>query len=143
AVVEMQALLLTASDEQLGAFNAALAPLGVAAGASRVYLFENHYDPQGMLRMSQRAEWCAPGISPEIDNPELQDVLYDEFFPRWYDAMSQRRSVEGIVREFPEVEREFLGAQGILAILVIPMFVEVEFLGFIGFDNCRDEQPWS
>ncbi len=143
AVVEMQALLLTASDEQLGAFNAALAPLGVAAGASRVYLFENHRDAQGRLLLSQRAEWCAPGISPEIDNPDLQNLPYDEFVPRWYDMLSQRRAVEGVVRDFPEGERNILEMQGVLAVLVLPMFVEGEFIGFIGFDNCRDEQPWS
>lgn len=74
AVVLMQRLLLTTSYEH-GALNPVLEPLAKAAGASRVYLFENHDGDDGQLLISQRAEWCAPGITPELDPPSFKACL--------------------------------------------------------------------
>ena len=65
-----------------------LAPIGEASGASRIYLFESHRAPTGELLASQRAEWCAPGVKPEIDNPELQNLAMEQFFPRWVRLLS-------------------------------------------------------
>ncbi|MBK8264333.1 MAG: GAF domain-containing protein [Nannocystis sp.] len=144
AVVEMQARLLTSSEDHLGAFNHALAPLGEAAGASRVYLFENHRRPSdGALVTSQRAEWCAAGVCAEIDNPALQGLAYDDFLPRWADVMARGERIEMLAREYDELERMILAPQGILSILVIPLMVDGEFTGFIGFDNCAVERRWG
>ena len=143
AVVSMQRELLLTRGDELGALNPALEPLGQAAGASRVYLFENHPGPDGELLMSQRAEWCAPGIEPELDNPQLQDLSYDDFFPRWAEQMRQGELVRGIVEEFPDSEREILEPQQILSILVIPFEVAGVFTGFIGFDNCVEARAWD
>ncbi|MEZ4383760.1 MAG: GAF domain-containing sensor histidine kinase [Nannocystaceae bacterium] len=143
AVVEMQSRLLSTPSDQLGAFNHALAPLGEAAGASRVYLFENHSGADGTRQTSQRAEWCAPGVTPEIDNPDLQGLSYDDFLPRWAAVMGAGQRVEKLHTEFDELERELLGPQGILSILVIPLMVDGAFTGFIGFDNCASATRWG
>ena len=144
AVVQMQARLLTTREDHLGAFNHALEPLGQASGASRVYLFENHERAEdGMLLMSQRAEWCAPGVQPELDNPALQDLPYDEFFPVWSRELKAGRRVERLASEFDEMEREMLAPQQIFSLLVLPILVDGEFDGFIGFDNYVSETPWS
>ena len=46
-----------------------LARIGQAANASRAYLFAFHTDPKGRPVASQRFEWVARGIEPQIDNP--------------------------------------------------------------------------
>jgi len=48
-----------------------LSRLGQAMGVSRAYLFQRHTGPIGDEVVSQRHEWCAPGITPQIQNPEL------------------------------------------------------------------------
>lgn len=116
-----------------------LRQLGETANASRVYIFENH----GMQLMSQRLEWCAPGIMPEIDNPALQNLAYDDFFPRWLKLLSQGAIVNGIVSDFPDSEQAILAPQGILAILILPLIVNEELRGFIGFDNCWEPRLWE
>jgi K+-sensing histidine kinase KdpD len=45
--------------------------LGVAAEASRVYLFENHTDAQGDLLTTLRYEWVAPGVASRLGDPVL------------------------------------------------------------------------
>lgn len=141
-LVKIQRLLLAGSVDKNG-YAEILEHLGKTADVSRVYIFENSYDPSGRLLMSQRAEWCNIGIQPEINNPRLQNLPYDDFFPRWTSLLSQGEIVAGAVRDFPESERLILEPQGIIAILVLPIFVKNHFWGFIGFDNCVHSKPWD
>jgi len=117
--------------------------LGDVSGASRVYIFENHQDEPGNLLTSQKAEWCAEGITPQIDNPELQNLPFNEVIPRWATELGQGNIIEGIVANFPKEERLILEPQHIKAILVLPLMVSNSFFGFIGFDNCQQARPWD
>jgi PAS domain S-box-containing protein len=119
-----------------------LAQLGQIAQVSRVYIFENSHDADGQLVTSQRAEWCAPGIKPEIDNPELQNVPYD-MIPRWAEVLGQGNIISGLVSGFPESERQILEPQNIQSLLVLPLMVSGEFFGFIGFDDCSEPRRWG
>ncbi len=141
-LVKIQRLLLATKGHH-HYYQEVLAHLGVVAGASRVYLFENHWDAAGRMFMSQRAEWCAEGISAEIDNPLLQNLPYSEFFPRWAASLSLGESVHGRVADFPESERLVLEPQGIQAILILPLMVGGKLFGFIGFDNCASDYSWD
>ena len=120
-----------------------LQTLGPVSGASRIYIFENHSDESGRLLMSQRGEWCARGVQPEIDNPTLQNLCYDGFAPRWAKVLAQGKFVAGIVADFPLSERLVLEPQGILSILILPLMVDGKFFGFIGFDNCAEARAWT
>ena len=51
--------------------------------------------------------------------------------------------VYGHTREFPEIEQRELREQDILSIAIIPIFVEGEWWGQIGFDECFAEREWS
>ncbi len=121
-----------------------LARLGRAADVSRAYVFENHIAPDGTLLTSQRHEWVAEGITPQIDNPELQNFPWIEGgFQRWVAALSRGEAISGLVRDFPERERQVLEAQDIRSILVLPIFVGEKWWGFLGFDECRRERQWQ
>lgn len=142
AVAAMQRALSATPSADLRGLQHVLAPLGEASDVSRVYLFENHRR-DGELMMSQRAEWCAPGIVPEIDNPELQDLSYDEFFPRWATELGAGRPIVDRVSDMPASEREVLEAQQIQSILVVPLTIQGQFIGFIGFDDCSSPRVWT
>ena len=80
--------------------------LGQATEVDRVYIFECHSAPNtGDKLMSQRWEWVAPGIVPEIDNPELQNLSFQDSLPSWYPKLSQNQEISGLVKDFPETER--------------------------------------
>jgi PAS domain S-box-containing protein len=118
--------------------------LGRAAGVSRAYIFENYAAEDGATWTTQRYEWVAPGIQAQIDNPELEAFSFREAgWGRWEDALGRGEVLHGHVRGFPEAERQVLGAQDILSIMVVPIFVEGEWWGFIGFDECEREREWS
>jgi len=118
--------------------------LGEVAGASRVYVFQMHPARDGTLLTSQRYEWVAPGITPQIDSPDLQNLPMEAAgFGRWVDILGQDRIVQGAVSELPDPERALLAGQDIFSLVVVPIFVASEWWGFIGFDECKEARRWS
>jgi two-component system, cell cycle sensor histidine kinase and response regulator CckA len=142
AVVELQQRLLAASSSE-NLYEQLMQPLGEAAGASRAYFFEAHRAPDGNLLFSQRAEWCAPGIQPELANPVMQNMRLEQQMPRLYELLSRGQYISGLVRNLPPEEREILEPQGIRSLLTLPMWVHGTLAGFIGFDNCVEEREWE
>ncbi len=123
---------------------AVLEALGRAADVSRVYLFQNLIEHPNTLIFSQRFEWAAPHASPQIDNPELKEFRpMEQGFERWVGLLSENKVINGPIRTFPPAERPILEAQEIRSILVVPIFVEGRWWGFLGFDECRSERKWE
>ena len=131
ALVQVQQTLLAASNAPLAAsFPQILKLLGEAAGASRVYIFENHststdlilipkqtnlrpqFPGTGNLRVSQRAEWCAPGISTKLEHPEQQQLALSTFLPRWQPILAAGGEIASQVADLPVSEREVSGTTG-------------------------------
>lgn len=116
----------------------ALAIIGKTMGVSRAYIFE--YRPETDT-LDNTVEWCSPGVSPQKDH--LQGVPACTT-PWWMKTLK-----EGGVICFADIEeipdegaRDILRPQGILSILVAPLFVSGKYYGFIGFDECRRHRRW-
>jgi PAS domain S-box-containing protein len=121
-----------------------LRQLGQAAAVSRVYVFQNQTNSQGEHLTSQLFEWTAPGIEPQIDNPELQNFSYvKNGFEQWQELLEQGEPVFGLLKQFPKVIQEVLIAQDIQSIVVVPIMFKEKAWGVIGFDHCTMERHWS
>lgn len=120
-----------------------LCELGQGADVSRTYLFENQTNTDGEIRHFQRYEWCAEGIEPQIDNPILQNfALADIGLGRWAQKLECDAIVQGDIAALPTSERPSLEEQNIISILVVPITVNGQWWGFIGFDECRTARVW-
>src|SRR5918999_3300267 len=118
--------------------------LGRAAEVSRVYVFENYRGEDGELWGTQRYEWVATGVSAQMDNPLMQAIPYRAAgYGRWEELLSRGELVHGHTQEFSEEEQRELREQDILSIVIVPIFVEGEWWGLIGFDECTSEREWS
>ncbi len=143
AIATVAHLFLRGEDWQTTVARA-LELLGTALGVHRVYVFRNHESPSGDLLGSQTAEWTAPGVEPQIDNPELQNVPFvDAGFGRWMEMLADDRIVAGPVAALPPGERGLLEPQGIRSLVVAPVFVGPTWWGFIGFDDVERPRSWS
>ena len=142
ALVEVQRLLLTSHRKDIF-YSRVLEPLGMVTGANRVYIFINHIDEAGHEVTSQRAEWVAEGINPERENPVLQSISYDRVLPQWKEILSHEGIITGVVDEFSEEVRAIFMPLGIYSILVLPLTVNGQFFGFIGFDNYDPDRKWE
>ncbi|HEY9690078.1 MAG TPA: PAS domain-containing protein, partial [Coleofasciculaceae cyanobacterium] len=142
ALVDIQnQLLSTKIDHKI--YQNVLEILGTTVEANRIYIFENHCDESGNLLMSQRGEWCGSGIAPQINNANLQNIRIDGKKTRWFELLSHGEMINSAVVDLPLNEREILEAQGVLSVLVLPLIVDGEFWGLIGFDNYLEVKQWE
>jgi PAS domain S-box-containing protein len=143
AAAEIAQILLLDTDVD-HAIGQALKRIGAVSRQDRVYYFAHCHDPEtGADLMSQRAEWVRDGIAPQIDNPDLQNLPFEQHCPRWLELLRRGESIHGSVKDFPESEKLDLGSQGIVSLLAVPIRAGDTFRGFIGADNCHTEYCWS
>jgi len=114
-----------------------------AARTSRVYIYRKDIDEDGLLTVSMTHERVAPGIASVLDSPRQQGYPLAKEFGRWVERLGSGEVVTGLVREMPETERVILAGQGIHSLLVVPVFVDDEWWGLLGFDECLEERRWS
>ena len=105
---------------------------------SRIYIFEHNHQND---TISNTIEWCSPGTDAQIENLQnvpAQDVIW------WTDMMRSNKIIayNDIKDISDENIKEILGAQNIKSILVVPLFVNEEYYGFLGFDECRTQREW-
>ncbi|MCC6222773.1 MAG: PAS domain S-box protein [Thermoleophilia bacterium] len=137
-----ESLLRAASWQEV--IDDALAALGAAVGASRAYLFEFHRDRAGRPVMSQRYEWCAPGIRSQLGNPDLKELSRALPVKKgWQDDIDEGRPVQAHVCELEQPMRSMMEAQEIRSFLGVPIFASDRPWGFVGFDACDDDREWG
>ncbi|NJN21280.1 MAG: PAS domain S-box protein [Leptolyngbya sp. RL_3_1] len=136
--------LLTNTD-LASAIPTVLSIVGIAAGADRAYVYEQHsHHPTGVAAMSMRYEWTQPGITPSIQQPHWQNLPFaDHGLERWHQAFLAGLPVRGVVRDLPKAEQQLLQRDHIEAILMVPIFINQDFWGYIGFDTCQPERLWN
>ena len=118
-----------------------LASIGKFVNADRTYIFRFHDDMRGM---SNTHEWCAEGVSSQID--ELQNLSTASLF-WWTEKLKKFETIH--LRHLDELPdeanktREVLEAQHIKSLIVVPLVIENNLLGFIGFDSIHEATEWS
>lgn len=120
----------------------ALGLVGEAIHVDRVYIFETIQLPNGRPGAAQRYEWVAGSTEPQLDNPELQAVPFDDVMPDWWVAFSRGDAVFGKTADRPSPSKEILEAQDILSVLVCPITLNGRLWGFVGFDDCQTPREW-
>jgi PAS domain S-box-containing protein len=124
-----------------GAINHELAVIGDVTTADRAYVFL--FSASGD-QMSNTYEWCAPGVEPQIHN--LQD-LPTQSLPWWTGRLQNFEDIHlPSLRQMPPEahgERDLLMEQGIQSLIVVPMLVGREVVGFLGLDSVHTERTWS
>ncbi len=122
------------------AIQSALATLGHFTGTDRTYIF--NYDHE-VATCSNTYEWCAEGISPQID--ELQNLPLDQL------SAFTEQHLAGKPLLIPDLKklapgsatRAILEPQGIQSLLALPMMDGSECLGFVGFDAVRTKHAFT
>jgi DNA-binding transcriptional LysR family regulator len=137
----MQELLRTRGGTTIGCVAArSLERVAKSAYASRAYIFRYDWE---RCTMSNTYEWCADGVTPEIQN--LQDIQ-NALFPEWIEAHRKGSPVYiGRVSDLQKDSalREILESQGISSLVTVPVWTVGECKGFIGFDAIDAEASWS
>ena len=115
--------------------------LAECANADRVYVWKNH-EIDGRLYCTQVYEWSEKA-EPQQGNELTVNMSYDDIMPGWENTLFLKNSINSLVRNMGEKEREQLEPQGIISILVVPVFLQEHFWGFVGFDDCHRERIFT
>ncbi len=122
------------------AISASLQEMGMVTGACRTYVFLYRQDE---TIMDNTHEWCAEGISPQIDN--MQNLPL-KMFPWWTKKLHEGKVINiEDVSKLPDeaaAERKTLESQNVKSLLALPLNLDGRLAGFIGFDNTSSTGKW-
>ncbi len=136
--------VLLANTEKEEALTETLYEFLVATDANRVYLCKNFTDSQtGQLYLRQTHEMCALHAPSTSELPLMQYLPYETGLERWRQELSHGRAVFGTAEEIPQGERFYLTARETLSILILPIWVEGHWYGFIGIDDINYRRAWK
>jgi GAF domain-containing protein len=116
----------------------AMGIVGQAVKIDCVYLWKN-YTLDEKLYCSQVFEWSPKKTM--FASGELYS--YDDVVPGWDKTLSGGNCINSLVRNLTPLEQDHLSPSGILSILVIPIFIDDLFWGFVGFDDCSIERTFT
>ena len=131
----------TVPEEIPDVINWCLAEVGVALGADRAYLlsFDHEHRCETMVH-----EWAAPGIEPELGIYEsvswdLVPAATERNNSSWVSAVAD---VSKLGDEWA-TDREFFERSGLRSILELPVVIDGEPVGGLGFDWITHLAEWT
>lgn len=143
AVSEATSVMLRGADCRESIVTA-LELIGRATAVDRVYVYENHpHLDTGEPALSQRFEWFRTESDALIDDPARQNIPYGPSLQRWHEILRRGETIHGNLREFPEKELAFPVRNGVVSLLVVPIFLNNTFWGFAELDECQRERTWT
>ncbi|HRU05939.1 MAG TPA: ATP-binding protein [Candidatus Brocadiia bacterium] len=128
------------SHDLTAAARRVLETVAQAAGADRVYVFENQSHSRGHAAV-QRHEWSSPA-APALP-PGAGAIAAGALPPHWVDQLASGLPIRGLTHELSENEQAFPLARSAVSFLLAPIRLEDQFWGFIGADDCSRRRLWS
>ncbi len=129
-------LLLLSSDYKT-VLDDVLRLLGEAVGSDRCAIINTKkYPVSPDANVNIASEWCKKGIlSSEECTPELEKMVLQDF-PELYEKLVNAENANYFIQDLSESSRNVFTAQGVSSIVYLPIIVNNQPWGQIGFDNC-------
>jgi signal transduction histidine kinase/DNA-binding response OmpR family regulator len=139
AVNDSAAILLTADANKFEtALQISMEMLAGCVDVDHVYIWKNQQE-QDNLYYVQSAVW-----ERDSNNEPISKLGFSyNGLPLWEDKLLNGECINGSIRDMPPDEYSRLAPYGIKSILVIPVFLQERFWGFVSFDDCRNERKFS
>ena len=71
------------------------------------------------------------------------NISYNSTLPGWEEKLSMGKTINSLVHNMSDAEQSCLVPQNIRSVLVMPVFLQNQFWGFVRFDNCHTEKLFS
>jgi len=139
AVILALTNLLKYKDKNV-AINEALKSIGLGLDVDRAYIFKI-YNKNNKQYMKRIYEWTKSGIKSEIDNSLINDVTFEEIkaYELYVNLISNKISKLYTEEIKDPVLKHTLLTQNIKTTIICPIFNESDLIGFVGLDDCMNE----
>jgi hemerythrin-like metal-binding protein len=139
-VAEM--LLASESEHLETTLLAAMEAMARCVDADRMYIWKNRIT-NGELFYMQEYKWLNPERMNGASRLAEAGYSYIGSIPVWEGQFLLGQCVNGPVSRLSAEEQKVLSPFGIRSILVIPIFLQEKFWGFVSFDDCHTERVFS
>lgn len=113
-----------------------LTDIGTKLGVKRVFMCKHASVTAESVVTSLRYEWRAGHDGMIIDTPGLQSIhLQEAGFARWAGILYSRQILHAQIGELPVTEQGWFVTPEVQRLIVVPVFVEDKWWGFIGFED--------
>jgi PAS domain S-box-containing protein len=132
------------SDNRENDLSEAFSILGKAIHADRVYYFEiPESADNGQHVISQKAEWSCDSVTSQINNPDLKNTS-PEGFRLCSTRLRNGNPFQAVTEHLNnEAFKQTLTEQNVKSFLLVPVFLNETFHGFIGCDDCKNKRIWN
>ena len=143
-ISEATKALISTSDDSAG-YLEALEVLGRSADVDRVYIYNHKTDVEtGELYFSLNYEWASEPSLSQLNNNIVKRVSYQRFEPlHLYDYLRVGLTIKCVVKNLDEKTQEVFIDQSIKSVILVPIMVDDDYWGFIGFDECQRDRIWT
>ena len=115
--------------------------LGKSINVERVGIWKN-FKKDGELYCTQIRKW-SEDIEFQSGKEHTGNIRYSDTIPTWEKILRSGACVNAIAQDMAQVEREYMEKQGIISILVVPIFIKDIFWGFVGYGDCVNERVFN
>ena len=115
-----------------------------ASEVDRAYLYENVYSNNNLMGVRLVERWIAPGISDEsITIPGDIRTFKQLGISQFIQELREIRFINANVNDLPKKIQPMFRLMNVSSILIVSIFTNGDWWGFIGFDQCRYERIWK
>ena len=135
---------LLENDLEKDTLKQALAMVGKAVHADRIFFFGRKEDPEeeGVF-LFPKIEWTSEKTQPKTGRPELQKVPAANL-ELLTGGAEKGQAISLNIQDLPEGGvRDFFLEVKIKSSLILPIYLKGQLYGLIGFDDCSRERHWS
>jgi signal transduction histidine kinase/CheY-like chemotaxis protein/PAS domain-containing protein len=142
AAVNNAAAALSSETDFDEALHKSLSMLANGAGIDRIYVWRK-MEENGQKSYVQIYEWMneVGCICKTVERGT--NLRFGATLPEWEAKFTKGGCINGPLTSLSPNEREVLGYYGMISILVLPVFIQSAFWGFISFDDCHSERTFS
>ena len=111
-----------------------LEPIGLALDAGAIAIFRAGPGADGAETVGMAYEWGCNSYASCLFKPELKQFTFAGLgLSRWHDLLVKGEVIPATLSALPEGERRLFSLLGVQAGVILPIFIQDRFWGFIGF----------
>ena len=120
----------------------AMGALATTVDIDRMHVWKNAII-NGKLSYYLEYEWLAGDIFDIRDTDTKISFAYADSTPTWEQLLKNGETINSLVADLNENDKQRLEPYGILSIVVIPVIIQDHFWGFVSFDDLHKEHIFT
>ena len=123
-------------------FFRAMKEIGEAIDIERISIWQNQ-TTDDKLECNMVYEWNQTAANAQKRSDYTVSITYESNAPKWEETLSQGDGVNSVMRYLSEVEQMQSSSQGTQSVLIVPVFLQSHFWGFVSFNDYRRDRKFT